>query len=307
MIAHRTGSATGIVASRLEWLDRTGRTLEEIGTPATYWSPALSPDVQRLAVHREEETRDIWIFDLGSGTSSRFTFDPGNDDDPVWSPSGNRIVFGSSRAGRFGLHVKSAAAGQERLLLETSSRAVPMDWSRDGNDLLFGQSDPATSQDIWVLPLAGDRTPKPIIQTLATERMARFSPDGRWVAYVSNESGGFEVYVETFPVTGRKWRISTSSGVQPMWRGDGRELFYLSLAGEVMAVPVTPTNTRRFEGLEVGTPQKLFSARPTALVGARNAWSVAPDGQRFLIANAAGGANVAPITVVVNWTVGVSE
>ena len=152
-----------------------------------------------------------------------------------------------------------------------------------------------------MLPLTGDRKPEPVVQTPFSERQARFSPDGRWIAYMSMESGRAEVYLQSFPVSGRKWQISTSSGVQPMWRGDGRELFFLSLPGDVMAVPISPSKDG---GLEAGVPQKLFTALPTILLGARNAWSVAPDGQRFLIVNAVGGTNVAPITVVVNWDQG---
>jgi Tol biopolymer transport system component len=302
VVAYRAGAIASVVPGRLEWLDRSGKKLAEMGPSATYWSPALSPDLQRVAVHREEGARDLWIFDLVRGTNSRLTFDPGDDDDPVWSPDGSRIVFSSFRAGRRDLYIKSSAgASQEELLLESDDPKRPDDWSRDGRYLLYNQVDSKTGRDIWVLPLDGDRKPEPVIQTPFNERMARFAPDGRWIAYMSNESGGSEVYVQSFPVSGRKWQISTNSGVQPMWRGDGRELFFFSLNGDMMAVPISPSKDG---GFEAGVPQKLFTALPTILYGARNAWNVAPDGQRFLIVNAVGKTNVAPITVVVNWEQG---
>jgi Tol biopolymer transport system component len=217
----------------------------------------------------------------------------------VWSPDGSRIIFSSLRAGRRDLYIKnSTSASQEELLLESDAPKRPGDWSRDGRFLLYTHVEPKTLSDIWVLPLAGDRKPEPVIQTRFSEVMPRFSPDGRYIAYISTESGRHEVYVQSFPVSGRKWQISTNTGVQPMWRGDGRELFFISLTNDVMAVPVSPSKDG---GLEVGVPQKLFTALPTILYGRRNAWSVTPDGQRFLIVNAVGGTNVAPITVVVNW------
>jgi Tol biopolymer transport system component len=305
VVAYKSGAIPGVVVGRLEWLDRAGRKLAQVGPPATYWAPTLSPDVKRVAVHREEGARDLWIFDLGRGTNSRLTSDAGTEDSPVWSPEGNRIVFSSSRAGHNDLYMKSSAGtGQEELLLASDYDKVPDDWSRDGRFLLYTQSDPNTGQDIWVMPMTGDRKPQPVIQTPFPERMAKFSPDGRWIAYASGESGRFEVYVQSFPVSERKLTISTNGGVQPVWRGDGRELFFLSLTGEAMAVPLV---LAKDGGLEAGAPQKLFTAIPTIVVGARNAWSVTPDGQKFLIVNAVGETNVGPITVIVNWAAGLGR
>jgi Tol biopolymer transport system component len=303
VVAYRGGDIQGVVAGRLEWFDRQGRRSGEVATSATYWSPALSPDGRQLAVHRAEGGRDIWIFDLVRATSSKFTFDPRDDDDPTWSPDGRRVVFSSSREGQYDLFVKNSAGGeQEELLLKSDYRKRPEDFSRDGQFLLYEENNPQTGWDVWVLPMTGDRKPQPVIQGPLDQWMSKFSPDGRWIAYASNESGRYEVYVQSFPPAGRKYQISTSGGVQPLWRGDGKELFYLSLGGDVTTVPIAPKAT----GLEFGVQQKLFTAVPTIVVGARGAWSATPDGQRFLIVSAAGGSNVSPITVIMNWQSGLA-
>ena len=195
----------------------------------------------------------------------------------------------------------SGGTDQETLLLETDDRLQLSDWSPDGRFLLYAENNPSTSFDLFVLPLAGDRKPEPLIQTPFTEQQAKFSPDGRWIAYVSDESGRTEVWVQSFPVSGSKWQISTTTGVQPMWRGDGKELFFHTLYGEVMAVPITTSKEGAFEA---GVPQRLFRANPAILRYSRGGWNVTPDGQRFLIANVAGVSNVQPITVVVNWEQG---
>jgi Tol biopolymer transport system component len=292
IIAYRAGSE---IVNRLEWFDRTGRKIAEVGTPAVYRNPALAPDGQHLAVTRLDEAFDIWIFDLARGTSSRFTFDPGQDDAPLWSPDGSRLVFSRPT----GVYEKNyTGTGAEKLLYQFSLPVSLTDWSSDGQYLLFDQVSSSTAQDLWVFPLMGTRKPVAIIQTPFAETQARFSADGRWLAYVSDEPGRPEVFVQTFPVSGNKWQVSFNTGVQPMWRADGKELFYLTLNGDVMAVPVaTPANG----AFEADTPQRLFQANPALLRGARSGWSVRADGQQFLIGNVPGETNVAPIIVVANW------
>ena len=177
------------------------------------------------------------------------------------------------------------------------------DWSRDGHLLLYRDQDPKTGWDLWALPLDGDRKPMPLLQTPFEELQGRFSPDGRWFAYTSNETGQPEVYVQSFPPSGGKWQISSGGGVQPRWRSDGRELYFHSASDEAMAVDITASQDGAFKA---GVPRRLFTTPIVSRTAERNSWDVTPDGRRLLIttsttqaAQAAG--QVTPITVVVNW------
>jgi Tol biopolymer transport system component len=233
---------------------------------------------------------------------------------PVWSPDGSRIVFDLPVNG---LYLKAASgAGKEELLLKSSGPTSPDDWSRDGRFLLYSAFDPKTGYDLWVLPdpgrAPGDRKPPtPVIQTQFNERQGQFSPDSRWIAYVSDESGRPEVYVQPFPASsggGSKVKISGDGGDQPRWRRDGKELFYFSPGGKLMAVDVVATSPV----LQAGIPKLLFQA-PVFSGGASAMgmdvfrWDVAPDGKRFLINTAAAPAVSEPVTVVLNWTAGLKK
>jgi Tol biopolymer transport system component len=302
VLAYRSGSATERV---MTWYDSTGKPLSTVGMPGEYSSPAISPDTQRVAVVRQEsDAGDIWLFDPARSTSSRFTFDDGVDTAPVWSPDGTQVVFSSNRGKGLDLYVKnSGGVGQEEVLLASDHRKLADDWSRDGRLILYRDQDPKTESDLWVLPLEGDRKPRPLVQTPFTEFQGRFSPDGRWFAYTSNETGREEVYVQSFPPSGGKWQISTNGGVQARWRRDGRELYFHSASNEAMSVDISAAQNGAFKA---GVPRKLFGVGLASRLSERNSWDVTPDGQRFLVnltsnqlAAAAGLA--APITVVVNW------
>jgi eukaryotic-like serine/threonine-protein kinase len=312
-------SETGVLAYRvldpdrvMQWYDRTGKQLGTVDLPAPWESPAVSPDLERLAVlKRDGAVGDLWILDPVRGTTTRLTFDPAFDDAPVWSPDGTRIVFSSNRGGQGDLYQKnSAGVGEDEILLESDHPKTPDDWSADGRFILYQDSDPRTGLDLWALPLTGDRKPQPLLTTSFAERQGRFSPDGRWIAYVSDESGTNQVYVQSFPPSGGKWQISTRGGVQPRWRRDSKELFFMggvlpvgfnTLPSDVMAVEVDTSNRDVFRA---GVPLKLFTVVPQSVTFARNSWDVTPDGQRFLVVSNPTATAVPPITVIVNWLQG---
>jgi Tol biopolymer transport system component len=205
---------------------------------------------------------------------------------------------GFHRNPAFDLYLKNAnGLGEDELLLQSERPKTPEDWSADGRLLLYRDQDPRTNADLWILPMSGVRTPQPVLNTPFEEREGRFSPNGRWIAYVSSEAGTLQVFVQPYPATGQKWQISTDGGHQPRWRSDGKELFFLSEAREVMAVPITIGTG----SLSAGTPQRLF-ATTAASFAERNSWDAAPDGQTFLVNSVP--IQRAPITVVVNWLQG---
>ncbi len=300
VLAYRTGGSSG--GRQLAWIDRSGKAEGIIGTPALYENPRLSPDGKRLAVFKPEGGGDIWVSDLERGNSTRFTFDPGSDNVPVWSPDGSRIAFVSNRdGGVFNVYQKSSGGtGDDELLLKTPNNKLLNDWSADGRYLLYQESDPKTKDDLWVLPLFGDRKPMRVLGTPFNEQYASFSPDGRWIAYASDESGTSQVYVQSFPVSGSKWQVSTEFGTFPRWRPDGKELFY-DRSGQMMVVDLTGTVPGG--QFKAGTPQELFPGLNNL---APHNYDVTPGGRRFLLLAAptlsAGGS---PIVVVLNWMAGV--
>jgi serine/threonine protein kinase len=294
---------TGVFAlSRLAWFDRKGKELGSAGQASPLLSPALSPDEKRVAMVRADPSTgsDIWLLDLARLNSSRLTFDPAIDSNPVWSPDGSRIVFSSNRAGPYNLYWKSSSgAGNEELLLKSETAKFVTDWSSDGRLILYMDSGAITGSDIWALPVSGDQKPFPIVQSSFNETQGRLSPDTHWIAYVSNESGISEIYVQNFPPAGGKWMVSINGGFQPRWRGDGKELFYYSVDSKLMAVPVK-TNGNNFEA---GSPVALFLVRvlsgpPTGGAG----YTVTHDGQRFLVNVLAEESSPSPAVVVQNWT-----
>ncbi|MEJ7849650.1 MAG: protein kinase [Pyrinomonadaceae bacterium] len=287
--------------TQLSWFDRTGNTAGPIVPPGDYHEPWVSPDGTRIAFGREggSDRQDIWLLEVARGIISRFTLDPASEVCPLFSVDASRIFFSSSRAGKMQLYQKpSGGAGTAELLLASDSNAFADDSSSDGRYLLYEIEDPKTSFDLFVLPFFGERVPSAYLQTEFNETHARFSPDGKFVAYVSDESGRTEVYVQTFPVSGSKWQISIDGGDQPQWRGDGKELFYLSQDKKLMAVPVMPGDS-----FGAGTPANLFTTQvpTTGLTDDRNNYFSTPDGKRFLVNNLVDDVNARPATMVLNW------
>jgi Tol biopolymer transport system component len=260
--------------------------------------------IDRYGIGLHAGSRDLWLYELGRGTVSRLTFDPSENSDAVWSPDGKQIVFESTRGGSRGLYKKlSSGAGTEETLFKASDLRAPRDWSSDGKFILFERSDPKTGSDLWVLPLFGDRKPIPFLQTEFQELDGRFSPNDRWIAYDSNESGKREVYVQPFPASAGKWQISTNGGSDPIWRPDGKELFYLATDGKIMAEPVKSDAT-----FEAGVPKALFQTMFVGFVrGGFEHYRVTADGQRFLVNMPSAGGTPPPITVVLNWTAGLKK
>jgi len=269
-----------------------------VGAPGIVQNPSLSPDGKQVAVDRRDlqsGNEDIYVIDLARGTSSRLTSDPASDTRPIWSPDGNRIAWSSNRDGSFQIYQKLASGlGQEELLLKSDILSLPTSWSADGRFILYTGVDPKTSFDVWVLPLTGDRKPFPFLQTPFNEARASFSPDGRWVAYQSDDQGLYEVYVQTFPASGSKWQVSTDAGAFPIWRSDGKELFYVKL-GALMAVEIKPSSS-----FEAGVPKVMFDL--AGKTRGNPVFASTEDGQRFLIVSQEQDTPNLQFTVVVNWT-----
>lgn len=280
--------------TQLVWFDRTGKRMGSVGETGRYGSIELSPDQQRLVFMRldpDGRPGNLWLLDLPRGTTSRLTSDAASDICPVWSPDGRRILFSSMRSGLGDLYERTAGAGgADRMVLQSADQKCPMSWSSDGRRVVFGSVSPKTKEDLWVLPASGDGKPEPYLQTPFRELDAQFSPDGRFLAYVCDESGRGEVYVQAFSDPASRGQVSSGSGARPRWRGDGRELFYFA-GGKLMAVEV-----KAGAALEAGNPRELF--KPP--LGAD--YAVSRDGQRFLIATSAEEDSPSPVTVVLNWT-----
>jgi Tol biopolymer transport system component len=251
-------------------------------------------------VRRDPQTSlsDLWLYNLSRGSNSRFTFNSADNFNPVWSPDNSHIGFHSTIRGPTYIYQKAAnGAGQDELLDQHGPALVIDDWSRDGRYIIEQSSENLNNgSDLWVLPLFGDKKPFPYSKTPANETRAKLSPNGQWLAYVSDESKRNEVYVQTFPVPGGKSQISTNGGDQPRWSRDGKELFYIAADGKMMAVEVT-TGPK----FEAGVPKPLFDAH---LAG--TGFDVSKDG-RFLIPTAVEQSGTAPITVVINWTAGLKK
>jgi Tol biopolymer transport system component len=310
VLAYQTGTSAEY-GVQLTWLDRAGKAVGIVAGRARYNDIELSPDGRQAAVSipRPEQRRDVWLIDMARGVPTRFTFDEAGAQTAVWSPDGTRVIFNALRSGLSDLFEKSAGGGPEQVLLTGEGFKVPFSWSSDGRFVLYSPRTPA--MDLWVLPMAGDRKPFPLFQTASrNERQStaaqgnresfvrnygRFSPDGRWVAYVSNESGAQQVYVVPFPdANNGKWQVSPSGGSQPRWRRDGREIFYIN-DDVLMAATVSAAGA----GLQIGAAQPLFKFRNAGLN--RSNYDVAADGQRFLFETRVDDASSPPITVVVNW------
>lgn len=303
-VAYRTGTVG--TQRRFVWVDRQGRELGTVGAGlAEQRGPsygAISPNGRRLAVQRSTDgNTDIWLVDLDRGTPDKFTTEPEPDIAPAWSPTGDRVGYASLVDGVFQLFERPLKGGDRRLLVQTPNPKQITDWSRDGRYVLYRSitQRPTFDTDIWALQVEGDRAPFPVVRTPFEERDAQFSPDGRWIAYQSKESGRFEIYVQPFSGDGERLRISTGGGVQVRWRGDGRELFYLALDGKLMALTLAPMEDGR--SLRAGVAVSLFQARVGAPQGlALHSYAVGNDGQRFLLDSLVE-QQAAPIALILNW------
>ena len=291
------GAATD--QGRLVWVDRKGNEQPLDAPMNVYTSVRLSPEGSRIALEVRVAAFTAWIYDLSRSTMTRFFYEAGGRG-AVYTPDSRRIAFYSSPAGTRGLFWKPAGGGgSEERLAVTENLAVPFSFSPDGRFLAFIEQNPSTGWDIGILTLEGERKQESFLRTPFNESTPMFSPDGRWLAYTSNESGRYEVYVQPFPAPGEKVQISSNGGVDPVWARSGRELFFRT-GNKMMAVPVQTSG--RFTA---GKPSELFEAviYETLEVGGipMGSYDVTADGQRFLMVKAAPARPATQISVVVNW------
>jgi eukaryotic-like serine/threonine-protein kinase len=298
VLAYRSASPD----SRLVWFDRAGTRAGTFPTVADYQHPSLSPDDRTLAIEKTDpatKRHTVWLLDLSRGLTSRLFSDPPGAHNPVWSTDGRQISFSSNRFGGLDVfRIPADGSGEDSLVLNmhASWAVVVTDWSRDGR-LLLCERHRGGQSDLWTLPVDAPGQGVPLLTTSADERQAKLSPDMRWMAYSSNETGRHEVYVRRFPGGESKWQVSTGGGVQPEWRHDRRELFYLALDGTLMAAAI-----KRDDPFGTDPPHALFDTGIRAsFVNRRNQYVVTRDGQRFLVNVSAEDENSAPITVVLNW------
>jgi len=291
LLAYQSGTTAG---QQLTWFDRNGKGVGKLGEVNDFFSLAISPDGKRVATTRLDENNDIWIYDVTAGFAARFTLTREAERDATWSPDSKRIVYRSNARGPFDLYRKAAdGTGREELLYSDGAPKIASGWAPDGRSLLFFRIDPKTQRDIWLLPGADGTPSKPVpwLVTPFNEGFAKFSPDGHWVTYASDESGRYEVYIAPFPGPGGKRQVS-NGGTHPRWRGDGKEIFYVGSSGTLMAATVLI----RDNAVDVGEIRSLGIpvSRPSL-------YDVTADGQRFLVATP-DEQKSAPLTLVQNWT-----
>ena len=314
-------SATGVLAHRsaggerrqLVWADRTGKVIGPLGAADenALGNPELTLDGRRVAVQRAVQgNTDVWLIDVERGVPTRFTFDAAADGDPVWSPDGTRVAFRSTRGAQAVLNLfekPASSIGDEQTLLATSQSKTPLAWSPDGRFLLYVSQETKTGMDLWALPVMGNdlskRPAQVVAQTPFDETAGQFSPDGKWVAFESNESGAVEVYVQPFPGPGGKWQVSVAGGSQARWRPDGQELFYVAPDGRLMAATIRIEAT--MQKPDIGAPVALFATRLASGSGITGVarkpqYAVASNG-RFLMNVAVEQGTASPISVVLNW------
>jgi eukaryotic-like serine/threonine-protein kinase len=297
MLAYLPGE--GVSGTDLVLYDRSGNMIGTVGERAMFTDPNISPDGSKVAVGMyDNQTRvyDIWIYDIQRGIRTRFTFDPINEQFPIWTDDGRSIVYSKSKEGVETLVMKSSiGAGVEEILTQSNRLMIPNSWSPDGKYLAyFTAGDPQTGFDSWILPIENGKDPYPFLQTQFNEGGPVFSPDGKWIAYASNESGRSEVYVRPFPEPGGKWQISTDGGSRPSWMNDGREIIYITENGTIMSAEISIKES----AIDVGTVRLLFETRASMF---RKTYDVTPDGQLFVIDSLPEGDDAEMITLIVNW------
>ena len=289
--------------TQLVWFDRNGKQLSLVGAPGYYRWLNLSPNSAQVSLERYEPQKvssDIWSFDLARETFDRLTADSSHNTHPLWSPDGKQISFRSNREGFLAIWQKGVNGNddKEALVFKEEARTIlQTDWSNDGKYLVYRKDGEKTASDLWLLPLSGDRQQKPYLTTQFDENWGKVSPDGRWLAYQSNESGRFEIYVQAFPEPGRRVTVSKGGGTLPRWRRDGRELYYVAPDDKLMAVPVEPG-----ANLVAGTPVPLFEVGSYGRRNNRYVYDVSADGQKILLLRPLEDATTRPLTVVQNWT-----
>ena len=273
------------------WLDRQGTEVGRLGDEALYGEPRISADGTRVVVEISDPalgTGDLWIFDRALGTSVRVTHSPADERAPIWSPDGRTLFFASDAAGPPDLYRRFLDSGREELLLRTPGIEQPTDISPDGREMLFYKANRAASGDLWRLRLDGSGQVAGVQQSPAVESSGRFSPDGRWVTYDSNESGRFEAYIESLDNPGLRWKVSRDGGINPEWGAGGAELFFVGAGSQLMSIPI-----RTKPSFQPGTPHPLFLMTSPF-------YSVLPGASRFLVV-APSRAATPPIGVIVNW------
>ncbi|HET9306590.1 MAG TPA: protein kinase [Candidatus Sulfotelmatobacter sp.] len=294
-LAVQTG--VGIGTAQLLWFNRNGKQLGSAGPPGLIGNGTVSPDGRRVVfdqMERDGAHWDVWSHDLESDANTRLTFGPGLNQLPVWSPDGKQVLYAAIRKGSWGLHIKNAdGSGSERQIADLTTTIMgPWDWSRSGNVLFWKNG------ELWYLP-SPDAQAKPLIRENWIVRNAQLSPDGKWIAYSSNESGNWEIYVTSFPRADNKWQVSRGGGKEPRWRRDGKELFFLSAEGKIIAVPIKAT-----ANFEAGSPETLFQTHTRQSISAldRVSYDVSADGQKFLIDTKVDEPNALPLSIILNWT-----